>query len=122
MIFFGSVKKDGFYIQQIKSGLERLNCLVAWNVNIDKFYSEFENDIERVLYQEDKKFLMEISDVVNLKLIDNRYSNYFECLYSTKKYFKLNFKVSIQKSFISRFRKSVKKRPTWRIKSKKSTP
>ena len=63
--------KDGLYIQQIKSCLDKLNCLVAWNVNIDKFYAEFENDVESILYQSEKKFLEEFSDKVNLRVIES---------------------------------------------------
>lgn len=76
-----STAKDGVYLQQIKSELEKMSCLIAWNVNIDKFYEEFERDIKSSLYNKDTKFLSNCSQFVQVKQLEiNEYTDemYFQ--------------------------------------------
>lgn len=63
--------KDGIYLQKIKSELDRMNCLIAWNVNITQFYEEFERDIKGSLYNQEIKFLSNCSELVQFKQIEN---------------------------------------------------
>jgi len=67
-----STAKDGIYLQQIKSNLEKMNMLVAWHVNINQFYEEFEKEATANLYNQVRPFLSNCSKLVQVKEIDKR--------------------------------------------------
>lgn len=73
-----STAKEGIYLQQIKSGLDKMNMLVAWNVNIDQFYKEFERDAN-IVFQVERPFLSNCSKLVQLKTIEKK--DYSEEIY-----------------------------------------
>ena len=62
--------KDGIFITHIKSGLEKLNILAAWDVNINSFYTEFEKDTRECFYTNENNFLSDISKSTELREIN----------------------------------------------------